>query len=103
MTRINKLTLVTDVLSTDSIGQVTKTSSTTELIAEVRSVSQSEYMNGKQSGLSPAYVFRVSMFGYAGQEAVIYGGVKYSVYRTYETDDNYVELYTEKALGVTDE
>lgn len=103
MTRINKLALVSEVVNTDSIGQATTTTTTTDIIAEVRSVSQSEYMNGKQSGLSPAYVFRVSAFGYSGQKVVTYGGVNYSVYRTYETDDNYVELYVEKALGVTDE
>ena len=102
MTRINKLELITETISRDSIGQITTTESTTELIAEVRSVSQSEYMNGKQSGISPAYVFRVSLFGYSGQTIVKYNDVKYSVYRTYETDDNYVELYAEKAIGVTD-
>lgn len=102
MTRINKLELITETISRDSIGQITTTESTAELIAEVRSVSQSEYMNGKQSGISPAYVFRVSLFGYSGQTIVKYNDVKYSVYRTYETDDNYVELYAEKAIGVTD-
>ena len=101
MTRINVVTLISEQNGTDSIGQVTTTETTSKLIAEVRSVSQSEYMNGKQSGLTPSYVFRVSMFGYAGQKILLYKGARYSVYRTYEADDNYVELYTECELGVT--
>lgn len=101
MTRINKITLVSCQETTDSIGQIIETESTVDLIGEVRSVSRQEYMSGRQSGLSPSYVFRVSMFGYAGQKILIYDGVRYSIYRTYEADDNYVELYTEAQLGVT--
>lgn len=101
MTRINKITLITEQTTTDSIGQIVTTESTVEYIGEVRSVTQNEYMTGRQSGLSPAYVFRVSVFGYSGQKILEYDGARYSIYRTYEADDNYIELYTEAMLGVT--
>lgn len=101
MTRINKITLITEQTTTDSIGQIVTTESTVEYIGEVRSVTQNEYMTGRQSGLSPAYVFRISVFGYSGQKILEYDGVRYSIYRTYEADDNYIELYAEAMLGVT--
>lgn len=101
MTRINKLKLITEATTTDAIGQPTTTETSVEIIGEVRSATQSEYMTGRQSGLAPSYVFRVSMFIYSGQKIVEYNGARYSVYRTYEADDNYIELYTEAELGVT--
>ena len=101
MTRINKITLVSYQETTDAIGQIIETETTVDIVGEVRSVSRQEYMNGRQNGLTPSYVFRVSSFGYAGQKTLIYDGIRYSIYRTYETDDNYIELYTEAQLGVT--
>ncbi len=101
MTRINKITLISEQESTDDIGQITTTESTTELIGEVRSVSRTEFMQGKQDGLSPSFVFRVSEFGYHGQKLLEYDGVRYSIYRTYSADDNYIELYAEAEIGAT--
>ena len=42
------------------------------------------------------------MFGYAGQKILVYDGKRYSIYRTYETDDNYIEIYAEAEVGVRD-
>lgn len=102
MTKVDKITLITEVINTDAIGQITTTETTSDLIAEVRSVSRSEFMEGSQTGLAPSFVFRVSMFGYTAQKILVYKGVRYSIYRTYETDDNYVELYCEREVGVSD-
>lgn len=102
MTKVDKITLITVAISTDEIGQITKTESSSDVIAEVRSVSRSEFMEGSQTGLAPTFVFRVSMFAYTSQTVVKYKNVKYNIYRTYETDDNYVELYCEREVGVSD-
>lgn len=99
MTRINKIKLISEVETTDAIGQPTTTESTTELIAEVQNVSQSEFMQGKQGGISPAFVFRVSIFGYSGQKILEYNGERYSIYRTYQADENHIELYAEQEVG----
>jgi hypothetical protein len=60
-------------------------------------------MSGRQDGLSPAYVFHVSAFAYTGQTIVSYNGERFSVYRTYETDENEIELYCEREVGSTGE
>lgn len=99
MTRINKILLISEVETTDEIGQPTTSESTTELIAEVRSVSQSEFMQGNQDGISPAFVFIISIFGYSGQKILQYNGDRYSIYRTYQADDNIIELYAEQEIG----
>lgn len=100
MTKIGKITLITETYTTDAIGQISATETTKDIIAEVRSVSRSEFMEGKQDGLSPSYVFRVSVFGYSGQKILSYNSERFAIYRTYETDDNYIELYTELKVGV---
>ncbi|MBR5299817.1 MAG: phage head closure protein [Bacteroidales bacterium] len=99
MTRINKITLIKEVESTDSIGQPVTSESTTDLIAEIQNVTQSEFMQGQQDGLSPAYVFRISIFGYSGERLIEYMDHRYTVYRTYQADENYIELYTELEVG----
>ena len=105
MTRINKLTLISDTYSgeTDDIGQPEASAASVDIIAEVREVTQSEFMQGKQDGLSPVFVFRVSSFIYSGQTIVEYLGDRYSIYRTYQPDENYIELYTEREVGATGE
>lgn len=105
MTRINKLKLISQAQSeqTDAIGQIVTVETTVEIIAEVREVTRSEFMQGKQDGLSPAYVFRVSSFIYCGQTIVEYQGERFSIYRTYHPDENYIELYAEREVGATGE
>lgn len=101
MTKVNEIGLLSETATTDSIGQPVITTTEVKLIAEIRSISQSEFMNARQNGITPSYTFRISAFGYSGQKLVKYDGNIYSVYRTYEPDDNYIELYTEVRAGVT--
>ena len=101
MTLVNKIVLVDETETTDDIGQITRTESQKAIMGEVRSVSQSEFMQGRQSGISPAYVFRVSRFAYDGEKVALYGGEYLRIYRTYESDENYIELYCEREVGVS--
>lgn len=103
MTKIGKITLISQTQVTDNIGQIIETESKASVIGNVRSITQSEYMQGRQEGLSPAYVFDISIFAYSGQKIVEYQGERYSVYRTFEADENYIELYCEREVGATGE
>lgn len=103
MTKIGKITLITETQTQDTIGQIVTSESTVDVIGEVKSVTQSEYMSGRQDGLSPAFVFLVSIFAYSGQTIVSYKGERFSVYRTYEADENTIELYCEREVGSTGE
>lgn len=99
MTRINKLTLIRETTEKDAIGQLRAVEQKTSLFAEVSNVSQTEFMQGQQDGLSPAFVFRVSIFGYNGEKVCEFGGDRYSIYRTYQADENHIELYAELEVG----
>lgn len=99
MTRINKLTLIKEIDDKDAIGQPISSEVKKELIAEIQSVTQSEFMQGQQDGLSPAYVFKISTFVYSGERIVEFNGERYSVYRTFQPDVNQIELYTELEVG----
>lgn len=99
MTKVGKISLVTEVITTNAIGQPISTETTSDIVAEVRSVTRSEFMEGSQNGLSPAYVFRISVFGYSNQRILSYNGTRYAIYRVYEADENYVELYAERQIG----
>ena len=102
MTKIAKLKLISETTSTDTIGQPVVSESSKEIIAmEVRSVTRAEFSAGKQNGLSPEIFFVVSAFAYNGEEICEYNGTRYQIYRTYESDDNTVELYAQREVGVS--
>ena len=100
MDRSDVITLITDVYSADSIGQMVSTASTSQVFCNVQSVSQSEWFQGGQNGLKPEY--KVTMFApdYSGQQEVEYKGIKYGIYRTYLRQDELLELYLERKTGV---
>ena len=99
MTRISEIKLIKQTFTTDDIGQLIASESSNTLIAEVKNASQSEYMQGRQDGISPAFVFHVSIFGYDDETILEYKGERFSIYRTYQADENYIELYAEREVG----
>ena len=101
MTKVHDIKLLKTVETLDALNQPTKTETSKSAVAELRSVTRSEYFQGRQGGLVPDLSFLVSVFDYDGETAVEYNSKRYEVYRTYETDDNYVELYAQVAGGVT--
>lgn len=100
MTLVNKLKLITQTASIDAIGQLIYSESEKELICEVKSVSRSEFIEGRQAGLDPAFVFLVSVFGYNGERIVEYKGERLVVERTYQADENFIELHVGREVGI---
>ena len=90
------ITLLAKSQSTDKIGQLVDDDVPTEVIAEINSVSQSEFSKAAQIGITSE--FQISMWSgeYAGQEYVKIGNDRYHVYRTYDTGDRRIELYLEE-------
>lgn len=101
MTKVREIKLIKVVETLDSLNQPTKTETSKTIVAEVRSVSRTEYFQGRQGGLVPDLSFLVSVFDYEGEPVAEYNGTRYAVYRTYEADDNYIELYCQVEGGVT--
>lgn len=103
MTLLRKIKLIrSGATTTDSIGQSIEAEEIVrEVLVEVQSVNSSEFFSGQQGGLSPDYRFRINSFGYKGEKILEYNGIRYSVYKTYESDNNYIELYVEEERGTT--
>lgn len=70
-----------------------------EVFCDRQSISRSEFFNAGRNGLNPQFVFTVFKGEYQGETICEYDGNTYSIYRTYETDDDYIELYVERKGG----
>lgn len=101
MTKLRGAKLISRTVTYDELNQPTETDTAREVVVEVRSVTQSEYFAGRQGGLAPDLAFLLSVFDYQGEKVIEYDGKKYAIYRTYEADDNYVELYAQIEGGIT--
>ena len=100
MDRSNVVTLISETYAADSIGQQIATEVRHDVFCNVASVTQTEWFSGGQNGIKPEY--KVTMFSpdYEGQKIVEFNSVKYGVYRTYLRQDELIELYLEKKVGV---
>lgn len=74
-----------------------------EVFCEKQSVTRNEFFNAGRNGLNPQFVFTIFKGDYQGELACEYDGLTYSIYRTYETDDDYIELYVERKGGTNGE
>jgi len=96
------LDLISKTYTTDSMGQLIPTEKATTVFATITSISRAEWVSYQQSGrqgLVPSYVATVFAGDYNGEEIAEYNGKRYGIYRTYERDDEQVELYLEKKAG----
>lgn len=102
MNKAITLDLITKTYTTDTMGQHIATEKTETVFATLNSISRAEwtsYSSTGRSGLVPAYMATVFMGDYNGQSIAEYNGERYGIYRTYERDDEQVELYLEKKAG----
>ena len=82
----------------DEIGQVVLYETKTEVIADMQSVSLTEWTNASQLGSQAEYRAIIWANEYNKQEYADIEGRRYRIYRTYETGDR-VELYLERMVG----
>ena len=94
--------LISKTYTVDSFGQRIPTEKSATVFATLTSISRAEWVSYAQSGrqgLVPSYVATVFAGDYNGESVAEYGGTRYGIYRTYERDDEQVELYLEKKAG----
>ena len=94
------LTLVSYVRTQDDYGiwkeQVAQTRT---VFCKCESVTRSEFFEGGRNGLNPELVFIVQKVDYEGERECVFHGKTYGIYRTYVTDEDYMELYAERKGG----
>lgn len=102
MNKAVTIDLIAKEYTTDQMGQRIATEKSNTVYATLQSVSRAEwtsYSTTGRNGLVPAYVALVFMGDYNGESSAEYDGQRYGIYRTFERDDEIVELYMEKKAG----
>lgn len=84
-------------------GQDIPTNKEKKILCDRKSISRNEFFNAGRNGLNPQYMFKIFKGEYNGESICKYNGLTYSIYRTYETDDDYIELYVERKGGTNGE
>lgn len=84
----------------DSLGQIDESEVySRQVFCEKKSIPQSEFFSAGQSGIKPNCILIVNVFDYQEETKIKYKDKIYSVYRTYEKNDETLELYCEVRAG----
>lgn len=92
--------LIGKTITMNARKQEVETDTRTEVMALYESVSQSEFYKGGEAGLKPEFRLTTAIIDYSGEKEVELDGKRYGIYRTYEVDKDYIELYCERKGGV---
>lgn len=99
MDRSNVINLISAVQTQDDNGVWRETLSTRQVFCNVRSINRNEFFEAGRSGLNPEFVFTMFYGDYEGETMLEFEGKTYSVYRTYLTRTDTLELYAERKGG----
>ncbi|PWE71453.1 phage head-tail adapter protein [Bacillus cereus] len=70
-----------------------------QVFCEKKSVSQNEFFQAGQNGFKPKCVLVVYAIDYQEEQKVKYRDKEYNIYRSYERNDEKIELYCEVKIG----
>lgn len=99
MDRSSVISLISETQTQDAYGVIRTTETSTDVYANVQSVTANEFFEGGRNGLNPEYRFTLFYGDYDGQTKVTYNGNNYAVYRTYQARTDIIELYCERKGG----
>ena len=97
MVRADVIGLVTETRSAHGVHE-TINESVREVLAEIRSVTRSEYYDALNAGVHPEMVFKLTLDAdYQDEHFLRYGGKRYRIVRTYLTGDGGIEITAERS------
>ena len=101
MERIVDVKLISIEYAKDSIGQdIEQETASDAICGELNSVTQQEWFMAARKGLNAEGMVKLRDLADYNKESVIeIDDVKYSIYRTFLTDDGGIELYYRKKAG----
>lgn len=79
-------------------NQIPKEDKTT-VMASTKPIAMGEFYAAAQAGIRPEVELIIHTFEYNGELAVDYRGVRYSVVRTYQRNDDELEIYLERKVS----
>nr|DAP24786.1 MAG TPA: head closure knob [Caudoviricetes sp.]DAS04637.1 MAG TPA: head closure knob [Caudoviricetes sp.] len=98
MDKSEVLYLITLSHKKNANGVFISTETKRRVFCSADSVSQTEFFSAGLNGLKAQRKFTLFRFDYNDEEVIEFKGKRYTVYRTYEKDDD-IELYTELRKG----
>ena len=99
MDRSNICYLVAETRTQDAYGVEQVVQTERQVFCNVSSVTQREWFEGGRIGLNPEYRMTMFAYDYAGEQLLKFNGIIYSIYRTYITDNDEIELYVQRKQG----
>ncbi len=100
MNRSDILNLIAVTYIKDDIGQEIEQEVLKQVFCQVESVSMSEWFRAGRDGMKPQYKVTMFFYDYNGEQVADYNGERYAVYRTYIRNNELIELYLEKKVGL---
>lgn len=99
MSRSDVLTLIATSYEPDALGIPIETVTERDVFCYEESISRAEFHEAGRNGITPSYMFKVFAGDYNGEQTVRYKGMAYTVYRSYESGGNNIELYVQRKGG----
>jgi SPP1 family predicted phage head-tail adaptor len=99
MTYDHELTLISQIITEDAIGNQVPVETETVILCGLKSIGRAEFYNAAATGLKPELVFVVHGYEYTGQQVVKFEGAGYKVIRTYANGFEELELTCEKVIA----
>ena len=91
--------LVKETFIQDEYGVPVPIAEERQIFAYVTSVTSAEWFEGGRNGLNPEFRMLIFAPEYEGENILKYNGTYYTIYRTYTTNTDVMELYVEKKKG----
>lgn len=91
--------LISKTRTQDDIGQYVQTVEKRQVFGQVSSVTANEFFAGGQNGYKPELRITMFAYDYQGEDDLELDGKIYSIYRTYFSRSDIVELYCERRRG----
>lgn len=93
------LTLIEITTVPNDLGDSVETEVRTDVFADKLPVNQSEVYQAMGHGVKPANKFKIRFAEYSNQQRFEYKGLKYKVLRTYNPDDEWIEITGEALVN----
>lgn len=92
--------LIGYTITLDDYKQEVQTETRSMVYGKKESISRAEFYSAGQSGLQPAFRLTVASIDYHGETELEVDSARYGIYRTYDVNADYIELYCEKKGGL---
>lgn len=99
MARDHVAYLISKTYEKDALNQLIPVEKKQEVFCTIKSLQQSEWFAAGNAGLKTQFRIDVFIDDYAGESLAEVDGVRYEIYRTYQAENDRIELYLEKKAG----